>query len=405
MEDSLPRFLDSVAAGCNGTANLTDSLRFDYDINTDDEMEDSTVEAYTDAVSQATRGNSDLKWDFRYGRTFYKGLVVPLWLKDAINAPIFKTKGIIHVNIDAATAMTLITPTPQVNGELLLDTVAAVQADDGHAGLATQRWHAAINVAPKITTDTLAHAKEDFDFSTFSKDVNFVNYITMTDPNFADNHTFHLVYKGSTEDIYKDNRYKAGKTTLNGTTPLWVQINPISGALSGIPTQNDAPHSSNNPECGGPDTILVVVEDQCGLADWKWIPINVDSTNHPPHFTRGPRTICIPNKTAFCDSIPVVDKDLTRMMCADSLSFTFVPPNGFTGTITPAFVRGKTHDTTSTILTNDTAWLQICGKFDKDATYFSNPNPQPVIFKFAVSDNSWGINNTDSTGNVDTLIL
>ncbi|MDP4220497.1 MAG: hypothetical protein Q8896_08670, partial [Bacteroidota bacterium] len=38
VQDSLPRFLDSVAAGCNGTANLTDRLRFDIDINTDDEL-------------------------------------------------------------------------------------------------------------------------------------------------------------------------------------------------------------------------------------------------------------------------------------------------------------------------------------------------------------------------------
>ncbi|MEP7235487.1 MAG: FlgD immunoglobulin-like domain containing protein, partial [Ignavibacteriota bacterium] len=230
-----------------------------------------------------------------------------------------------------------------------------------------------------------------------------------TDPNFGDQHTWHLVYKGQTEDVFKDSRYKAGQTTLVGTTPLWVQINPLSGALSGTPAQADAPHSVNDPDCGVPDTVLVVVEDQCGLTDWKWIQLNTDSTNHLPHFLRGPKTICITNKTQFCDSIPVVDKDLTRLMCADSLSFTMVKPYtaagdtvNFTGSITPVFVKGKTHDDNSSVLTNDTAYLRFCGTFNVDNNYFANP--QPVIFKFAVSDNSWGINNTDSTGHVDTLV-
>ncbi len=397
VQDSLPRFLDSVAAGCNGTANLTDRLRFDFDINTDDELEDSTVAAYTDSVSLRTHGDHSLAWDFRYGRTAYKGLVVPQWLTAAVGSSAFKTKGIIHVDIDSATAYQILTPTPQVNGELSLDTIVAVQADDGHAGLSTLRWHASINVAPKITTNVLPHAKEDFDYSLNSKNLVVVNRIDFTDPNFGDNHTFHLVYKGSTEDIYKDNRYKAGKTTLIGTTPLWIQINPISGVLSGTPGQNDAPHSVNNPECGGPDMILVVVEDQCGLADWKSIPLNVDSTNHPPHFTRGPRTICVQNKTQFCDSIAIVDKDLTRMMCADSLHFFLVQPTGADWSVKPVIVKGKTHDTTSKVLTNDTAWVQICGKFNFDNTFFGQPNPPAQIIQLAVTDGSY------DPGNLDTL--
>lgn len=402
VQDSLPRFLDSVTTGCNGTANLTDSLRFDFDINTDDELEDSTVAAYTDAVSMATRGDHSLAWDFRYGRTFYKKIVAPQWMNAAMNDPLFKTKGIIHILIDSGLATQLITPTPQVNGELSLDTIVAVQADDGHTGITTLRWHALINVAPRITTDTLPHAKEDFDYSLNTKDITVVNRITFTDPNFADNHTFHLVYKGSSEDIYRDNRYKAGKKTLVGTTPLWLQINPISGVLSGTPGQNDAPHSNNNPECGGPDTVLVVIEDQCGLADWRSIPINVDSTNHPPHFLRGPRAACVTNKSTFCDSIPVVDKDLTRLMCADSLSFTLVPPSGTNAadwSVKPSFVRGKTHDDASTVLTSDTAWLLVCGKFDFDNTFFGQPNPPAQIIQLSVNDNSWG----GGLGNADTL--
>ncbi len=402
VQDSLPRFLDSVTTGCNGTANFTDRLRFDFDINTDDELEDSTVAAYTDSVSLMSRGDHSITWDFRYGRTSYKDLVAPQWIKTYIDTSVlFKTKGIIHIDLDAATASAMITPTPQVNGELLLDTIVAVQADDGHAGLSTLRWHAIINVAPKITTDTLPNAKEDFDYSLNSKNLGVVNKINITDPNFSDNHTFHLVYKGSSEIIYKDNRYKAGRDSLIGTTPLWLQINPISGVLSGTPGQNDAPHDINNPACGGPDTVLVVVEDQCGLADWKSILLNVDSTNHPPHFTRGPRAICVQNKTTFCDSISVVDKDLTRMMCSDSLSFTLINPTGPDWSIKPPFVKGRTAgDKTAPILTSDTAWVQVCGKFNFDGNAF--PIPAQFI-QIAVSDNSWGAGNPAGTGNTDTL--
>jgi predicted outer membrane repeat protein len=413
VEDSLPRFLDSVTAGCNGTANLTDSLRFDFDINTDDELEDSTAAAVTLAASLKP-GSHSAPWDFRYGRTSYKGLIVPSWMQAAINSPIFKTKGIIHVAIDAATATQMLTPVPQVNGELALDTIVAIQADDGHAGLSTLRWHAQINVAPRILeksfpgdtlhagyTDMLLHAKEDFDYSTNRIDTSV--RIHITDPNFGDNHTFHLVYRGSSEVVFKDSRYKAGQVTLNGATPLWLQINPISGALYGTPGQNDAPHSTNNPECGGPDTVLVVVVDECGLADWAWLPINVDSTNHPPHFTRGPQTQCITNNTAFCDTIIAVDKDLTRMMCADSVQFTLVMPTGPDWSITnvangKSWARGKTHDSASTVLTSDTVTLALCGKFKLDATYFAN-NPQPQTIQVAVNDESYG----NGQGNTDTL--
>ncbi|MEI8133711.1 MAG: FlgD immunoglobulin-like domain containing protein [bacterium] len=425
VQDSLPRFLNSVSSGCAGTANLTDRLRFDFDVNTDDELEDSTTAAVTHAATWFELDvNGDTvwhvrDWDFRYGRTFYKGLVVPSWMRAAINSPQFKTKGIIHVDIDGPTATTMLTPTPQVNGELSLDTVAAVQADDGHAGITSLRWLAQINVAPRIRmqgidaghaseTEVLPHAKEDFDYSTFTKDTSFVVRIKVTDPNFADNHTYHLVYRGSSEVIFKDDRYKAGQTTLNGTTPAWLKINPITGALYGTPGQNDAPHSVNNPECGGPDTVLVVVRDQCGLADWAWLPINVDSTNHGPHYTRGPATRCVTNNTAFCDTIKFVDKDLTRNMCADSLSFTLVQPTGTDWAITnisagdasPNFARGKTHDGASVMRPNDTVTITVCGTFKVDNTYWTT-NPTPKTIQVAVNDNSWDAGS--GLGNTDTL--
>jgi predicted outer membrane repeat protein len=411
VEDSLPRFLDSVTSDCNGTANLTDSLRFDFDINTDDEIEDSVTQAVTTAASLLP-GSHAQPWDFRYGRTSYQGLVVPSWMKTAMNAPIFKTKGIIHVAIDGGVATQMVTPIPQVNGELSLDTIAAIQADDGHAGISTLRWHATINVAPRIhdrgldsahanETDTLPHAKEDYDYSTYSKTVDTVVRIHITDPNFADKHTFHLVYKGTTEEIYKDDRYKAGHQTLVGATPLWLKINPISGALYGTPDSASAPHSTNNPECGGPDTVLVVVRDQCGLADWAWIPINVDSTNHPPHFTRGPLVECITNKVAFCDTLFVIDKDLTRPMCSDSLTLTLLLPQDTSWRITPINAHGHSQDMS---VTSDTVKFTVCGMYNEDQNFFTN-NPGPQTISVQVNDNSYGAAGLPGgpTGNLDTL--
>ncbi len=411
VQDSLPRFLDSVTSSpCDFAANLTDSLRFDFDINTDDELEDSTVAAYTDAISLLTHGDHSLAWDFRYGRTSYDALVFPQWMNATVGTPLFKSKGIIHVLIDSATAIQMITPTPQVNGELTLDTIVAVQADDGHAGLKVQRWHAQVNVAPTILTDTLPHAKEDFDYSLNSINLNTVNSIAITDPNFGDSHTFQLIYKNQIDTVYKDSRYKAGKTVLRGTTPLWLQINQFSGVLSGTPGQNDAPHTVSDPDCGGPDTVLVLVTDCGGLTAWKYIQLNVDSTNHPPHFIRGVRTICVTNKTQFCDSIAVVDKDLTRMMCADSLTFTgTLNDSNFTTlagwSITPSSAKGKTDgDPTSTVRTSDTVWLNVCGKFNEDNNFFDQTPIPPQVIKIAVNDNSWGTNNPLGTGNTDTLV-
>src|SRR2546421_4546152 len=58
VQDSLPVFLDSVAADCNGTANLTDSLRFYFDINTDDEIEDSVSAAVSLDVALHDTGSA-----------------------------------------------------------------------------------------------------------------------------------------------------------------------------------------------------------------------------------------------------------------------------------------------------------------------------------------------------------
>ncbi len=377
--DSLPVFTSAPVSGCGGTANLTDSLRFDYDIQTDDETEDSTTQAVTTAAGKP--------WDFRYGKTSYHGYVVPLWLKTAFADAGFLTKGIIHVAIDSATAYKMLTPTPQVNGEMLLDTVVSVYADDGHAGQTMQQWHATINVEPTITTTTLPNAKEDIDYSVDTHSAGEVKRIEISDPNFGDFHTFSLVYKGDTQTVYRDTRYQTGKTVIAGHTPAWLTINPISGVLSGTPGVNDAPRTAGGP-CGGPELVTVVVQDQCGLTAWKNIPLTVDSTQHLPHFVRGPHTLCVQNKASFCDSAIVVDHDLLRDSCAaETVTFTaWITPADANSTISvkPTSVTGPQ--------STDSVTLAICGSFNEDPSYFSSNDPRYI-----------NVAADDGHGNQDTL--
>ena len=89
-------------------------------------------------------------------------------------------------------------------------------------------------------------------------------------------------------------------------------------------------------------------------------------------------------------------------MCSDSLSFTLIQPTGAAWSVTPSFVRGKTHDASSTVLMSDTAVIAICGKFNFDNTFFEQPNPPAQIIQVAVNDNSWGAANPPG-GNTDTL--
>jgi len=388
VQDSLPIYLTSPSIAC--AANLTDSLRYDYDIQTDDELEDSAA-LQTSLDTSAARG-VDVTWDFRYGKTAYALKVGPAWLKayfsDAsrvaqLNA--FNARGIMNIRFDSASVYPLITPVPQVNGELLLDTLVAVETDDGHTGKRTQQWRLPVNVEPTILTTAadLPRAKEDMEYSTYFNDSINTPVIRISDPNFADYHTFRLIYEGQTEDIYRDDRYKTGKVTVTGKTPLWLKINPNSGALYGTPGLNDAPHNSDNINCGGPDTITVVVEDVCGLTAWRQIELQVDSTAHAPKFFKSTRSICIRNKTQFCDSIRVTDKDLLRDCPKEKLDITLLEPAGFTAT--PSTFDGTT---------NDTQWVKICGQFNEDDQYFVNEPLAPRYISLLV---------TDAQGNMDTV--
>ncbi|MDP4198544.1 MAG: FlgD immunoglobulin-like domain containing protein [Bacteroidota bacterium] len=397
--DSLPRFLSTPPARC--FASLTDSLRFIYDVNTDDESEDSI--AATEA-SQTVLVNGKKTtipgWDFRYGKTTYKFLSRPIWMQRSLNPfthpnnygtvdtdQQFINQGKIYVAVDSAWAVQqLLTPTPQVNGELNFDTTISVEANDGHTGKSLQRWAVTVNLAPAITTSLLPPAKEGIDYSLNFTDTSKVNRIKIFDPNFADYHTYKLLYKGQSDSEYRDPNYHVGGALLNGTTPGWLHIDQYSGVLTGVPGDTDAPRTGIT-SCGGEDTVLVIVQDECGLTTWAWLPIEVDSTQHIPGFVRGPKQVCIWNGVQYCDSLKVFDRDLLRPGCLEYDTVTSLTP-GVTvnGGTTPAILHGQ--------LQGDTLPITWCYTPNHDQKYFNTPNPIPDTVKFAV---------VDVAGNTDTI--
>lgn len=376
VQDSLPVFTSSPSTAC--AANLTDMLRYSYDVQTDDETEDDAAAAETPA------------WDFRYGRTSYNLQVGPEWLRyafrDNTTANLFTTQGRFEIRIPRDEVIPMITPTPQINQELNLDTIIAIQADDGHSGLSVQKWRIPVNVEPVILTDTLPNAKEDFDYSFDFRDTTRVNRIRIFDPNFADFHTFRLLYDGEIDTIFRDEQYRVPfngtDSVFVGTTPRWLQIDPVSGVLFGTPGAQDAPRLAGI--CGDSADVFVVVTDNCGLTAIQRYKLQVDSTNHAPVLIRGPRTICVTNNERFCDSVTLTDRDLLRI-CDDAkevLTLTSLNPEI---TVTPSTITGPMSDTTV---------IALCGTITRDETYFANEPLEPIFI---------GVEVRDAAGNVDTV--
>jgi len=398
--DSLPRFTFTPPPAC--FASLTDSLRYDVDVQTDDESEDSSAAAETPA------------WDFRYGRTSYRFLTRPDWMLfptggsfpqgdprnygmvDTVSPKHgtvnFTQRGMISVRIDSAYAVNnLLTPTPQVNGELNFDTTIAVEAHDGHTGKAVARWPIEVNVSPAILTTSLPDAKEGIDYSLNFEDTSKVNKIQIYDPNFADYHTYKLIYIGQTDYEYRDPNYFVGthgvgiQDTLIGTTPLWLHIDPFSGVLTGVPSITDAPRMGGT-SCGDSAMVMIVVQDQCHLTTWKTLSLAIDSVNHTPHFIQGPHDICVTNKVQFCDSVKVYDKDLLRAGCLEHLSLASISTDG-TYLLTPDTANGQR--------LNDTITVLICSTPNKNQGYFQTVNPAPDSVRLTV---------TDAAGNTDQIV-
>lgn len=346
-------------------ANLTDKLRFQMDLNTDDELEDFWAEK--------TKG-----WSFPYGRTAYGflnltnqgGLVdvdstyiwnantnsydlvfnqsKPFWMggsnikKYGSDTQVdnfaqdFSTSGKLNIRIDKAAAVSYLTPTNAANGALNTDTSFVIVINDGHSGLTRKKYDLFVNFQPQITTSSLPAAKEDFDYNPQLLDSS--RMIKVIDPNFGQKRKYELIYSSySSNTIAKDPCYaEAGVWDVTNlkVTPDWLKINPDNGLLYGKPGIKDAPANKQ---------VVVLVTDAEGLNDLKVLNLRVDSTHHNPTLAAAPPVTCIDLKSAYVDSLTVFDLDLERDPANATnpevltLSVKF-PTSGFT--IEPTTITG-----------------------------------------------------------------
>lgn len=319
-------------------ANVTDKLRFQIDINTDDEIEDAYAA-------------SEHNWDFRYGRTAYgfvnkiisAGDTViidditidnedggedvifdqsrPNWMADKYLYKYdgettvdefgadFTTSGKLNFRISRAEAITLLTPPNRQNEEYNTDTNFVFVVNDGHGGRLERKMEVLVNFAPEIRTTQLPNATENIDYN--GQLLDSARGIKVYDPNFFQSHTYELIYSGQ-GDIAKDPCYDEAGVWVEGTdygsngfTPEWLKINPESGLLYGTPEVGDVLKT---------ETVIVLVIDEDGLPALKEFQIQVDAVNGAPRLALAPDVDCVdPNSSLEYDKfIYVIDKDFMR---------------------------------------------------------------------------------------------
>jgi predicted outer membrane repeat protein len=354
-------------------ANLTDSLRFRADINTDDEFEDAAAVDANRAVVKKYGA-----WDFRYGKTAY-GFVStsvretpgetslddivqarPSWMatrfmrKYAEPSQVspfgedFTTKGQIDIRIDGLLARDLLKPVNDfdpgspINGDMNVDTVMSVLVNDGHGGINTLTRRLFVNVQPRLLDANLEDAIEDTDYNVQLTDS--ARRIKVYDPNFGQVQNYELIYIDEQRDSVAVDPYftEAGQIVFDAarkSTPKWLKINPTSGLLYGKPTVTDLPYS---------DTVVnvtVLVTDAGGLRDIKTYTLNVRAINHKPNLLQSPIIRCVEAGREYTDKIRVTDIDLARKQAGnEELTFTVIEPAG-SWTFAPAKLSSPIADT------------------------------------------------------------
>lgn len=328
---------------CNTTsdgkliANLTDKLRFQIDLNTDDELEDSWAIAWNFPYGRTSYGfaNISLRPDNDttvIDTTLYSGdqfgqggparLITqtkPAWMKydymyfygkegeddkDQHGAD-FTTFGKLNIRVPYNEAINYLKAPGSYNNEMNTDTVVVVVANDGHGGVTFKRLPVFVNVQPKIVTNTLPEATEGRDYNPQLLDT--MKQIKFVDPNFGQRHKFELIYVDDQRTSIKiDDCYdEAGVYNLadKKTTPKWLKINKDNGMLYGTPGVKDAPANI---------IVTVVVTDENGLRHLHQIPMKVNSINHSPELATIPPVRCIDYGKEYEDYITLIDRDLFR---------------------------------------------------------------------------------------------
>ncbi len=345
-------------------ANLTDSLRFMLDVNTDDEFEDRAAVDNNRAIVQRYGA-----WDFRYGKTAYGFLSTavretpgdttldevqitrPVWMSTQYMRKYnngaqadqfgedFMTNGQINIRIARQEAINLLTPVGQVNDDLNTDTLLTIVANDGHGGINYYTRRVFVNLQPQIITADLPEALEDEDYNVHLLDS--ARRIKVYDPNWGQAQNFELIYTDETRDSVAIDPYfeESGKIALNKTTPKWLKINRESGLLYGTPRVTDTPY---------PDTVVqvtVLVTDKGGLKDQRTINLTIRARNHEPHLFSSPIIKCVDFGKPYEDTIRVTDIDLKRTQAAnEQLSFSVLDTPG-EWVFTPATLSSPIADT------------------------------------------------------------
>ena len=109
----------------------------------------------------------------------------------------FTSTGLLKVGINAQLATQLITPHPQENGALSMDTLASIVVNDGHTGENRLTYPVHINVQPIIAnSNSLPGDTEGMDYNITMLDT--THAILGHDPNYGDSLTYFLVYSDTT---------------------------------------------------------------------------------------------------------------------------------------------------------------------------------------------------------------
>lgn len=357
-------------------ANLTDSLRFMLDVNTDDEFEDNAAVDNNRAIVQKFG-----PWDFRYGKTAYGFMSTairqspgdttldevlqarPIWMAsrylrkygasssaDPVAAD-FTSMGQMNIRIAADEARQILTPIGQVNGALNVDSLITIVANDGHGGLNYITRRVFVNVQPTIVTESLPDALEDEDYNIQLLDSS--RRIKIYDPNFGQAQNYELIYTNETRTEVAVDPYftEAGTIALDSTrktTPAWLKIDRVSGLLYGTPRVTDLPRTDTS------INVTVLVTDRGGLRAIKTLPMTIKYHNHNPRLFSSPIIRCVDKDQAYSDTIRVADLDLLRKQSGnETLTFTVLEPTEGTWTVTPNQLKSPIADTQLVVISTD----------------------------------------------------
>lgn len=358
-------------------ANLTDSLRFRLDVNTDDEWEDWAAGDQNRYVVQQYGA-----WDYRYGKTAYGYqsiairetpgdttvdevlLARPRWMSNMymrkFNDPAtpdmfaedFTTRGQIDIRISKADAQQVLAPQNDVSGtpwhnDLNTDSLVTIVVNDGHGGINQLTRRVFVNVQPKITTTSLEDAIEDLDYNVDLLDSS--RRIRVFDPNWGQSHTFELIYTTDNRTEVPIDPYfsEAGVIVLDSTrktTPNWLKINPESGLLYGTARVTDLPFEDSTVQ------VTVLVRDAGKLADITTLNLRVQAVNHNPNLFSSPILKCVDLGGAYEDTLMVSDLDLKREQANnEQLTFEVIEPAG-TWTFQPSTLSSPVADTQKVVI-------------------------------------------------------